>query len=521
MRNAKAFERMRSVTFAAGAVALLLAGCSVPNWVNPVRWYDLVTDQFSSDPAPHAQQSAPPLSSVPERPRATPLEDRRQVTQGLVADREGARYTDDIVRRAETDSPTPPSVRTAPAPTQVARAEPPPRALPPPVAVAAPAPVPPASSASPASNAAPPRAAESSSTGPTLAERRTQPDTRLAQAADPLAERRITPGPAPTPAAPPRADSLDDRRATPIAPPASPAADDDTLDSRRTITSGRVGRTTPPPVAPPANVVVKPMAPPARPPTVAAAPPPPAAFPPAAAAPAPSVPRAAAAPLPAPAPAPASVVGTAPAFVPPRPTVAVAPGDTVLSQTFAKMLSESASTVTTAPAHISFAGPTAARLGPADTTAPAIVRDTFNASLRGGEEVARRGVQPAQTGPSAGGMSPNAAVIRFANGASKVEANYAPALRDIADTFKQRGGRLRVIGYASSRAKGSEVDQRLINFRLAHDRAQAVASELIGQGVPVQAIFIESRGEDPRFRAGTPEAEAESRRAEVFLDIGA
>jgi outer membrane protein OmpA-like peptidoglycan-associated protein len=484
---------------ASAALLLVLTGCSVPNWANPVRWYDGVADQFRADPAAPGNAQAPPLSSVPERPRVTPAEDRRQITQGLVADREGARYTDDVVRRAEDTSGPAPSVRVAappPPPPTVARAEPPPpprpSAVPPPAAVARAEP-PRVEPAPPAPRAPDP-----------LAERRVAtPETRTAQAADPLAERRITGAPSPTPA-----PSLADRRVAPAAPPLTAA--DDSLDSRRTITSGRVGtRPSTGPTVPPATVVTTPAAPAPRQaqpiaPTIVQQTPPAVAQ----TAPAPSLPPAPRAAAEVPRAGPAAVVGTTPAFVPPRPTVGVAPGETVVSQTFARMLAESASSVTTAPDHISFARPTAAHLGPRDTTAPAIGRDTFNTALRGGEA-------PAAALPG----RPGATVVRFGNGSAKLEGDYGPALRRVADAQRASGGRVRIVGYASSRSGAtSAVDGQLINFRMSLDRAQSVANELMRLGVPAQAIFMEGRGEERRAPGTPAEVEAESRRAEVYLE---
>ncbi|MBM3505328.1 MAG: OmpA family protein, partial [Alphaproteobacteria bacterium] len=348
-------------------------------------------------------------------------------------------------------------------------------------------------------------------------------ETRTAQAPDPLAERRITSGGAG--GAAPR-DGLEERRVAPsITSAPSATSADDTLDSRRTITSGRTGRPT---SAPPPAVVTTPVAPP---PAAAArtAPPPPATMPATVAPPAPRPPAVAAATPPPPAapapraiaPAPAAVVGTAPAFIPPRPTVGVAPGETVVSQTFARMLAESASTVTTAPAHVTFSRPTAAPLGPRDTTAPAIVRETFNQSLSGTPATLPAPGTAAPAAPIARTVlaTPGATVVRFGNNSAKVEADYAQALQAIANSQRTRGGKVRIIGYASNRSgTASEVDSRLANFRISLDRAQSVANELMRLGVPAQAIFMEGRGEDRRFSVASPQAEAESRRAEVFLE---
>ena len=99
------------------AVTALLAGCSsVPDAVNPVEWYKGVRDAISGDekksdeqksgeqdkkdeapnrlvtdrnkPAPGADEEFPKLSTVPERPKTSTADERKEIKEGLVADRE-------------------------------------------------------------------------------------------------------------------------------------------------------------------------------------------------------------------------------------------------------------------------------------------------------------------------------------------------------------------------------------------------------------------------------------------------
>lgn len=118
------------------AALVLLAGCSsVPDALNPVEWYEGTTDTvggwFSDDEPTTADGSAPAagdfpnLASVPQRPTpSTTAAERAQIQQGLIADRNNARYTDsadasapaDPPRRLSTAQPTAPS-STAPSST--------------------------------------------------------------------------------------------------------------------------------------------------------------------------------------------------------------------------------------------------------------------------------------------------------------------------------------------------------------------------------------------------------------------
>jgi outer membrane protein OmpA-like peptidoglycan-associated protein len=149
-------------------VAGLVAGCTwMPDAVNPAEWYksgrDAVTGEGPSDekkkaleeakPLPGEGESFPKLSSVSDAPSVPTAAEREKLAGSLVADREHARYTDDVVRGRVVAKAAPKQVAKA-APKQVPKAAPkavvnpvmsrPVAALPPPrpFASAAPAPAP-------------------------------------------------------------------------------------------------------------------------------------------------------------------------------------------------------------------------------------------------------------------------------------------------------------------------------------------------------------------------------------------
>jgi len=154
------------------ASTTLLQGCSwVPDWANPVEWYDGIfsdsgtkPEAAAKPPPPTVAEQAkkqeeskefPKLASVPERPNGSSSSERKTVREGLLADRESARYTDEVLRggpgpEAEATARTaePPSAPNPPAERPVAAAKPPaaspaPAPAPPQqVAAAAPAPAP-------------------------------------------------------------------------------------------------------------------------------------------------------------------------------------------------------------------------------------------------------------------------------------------------------------------------------------------------------------------------------------------
>ena len=133
---AKNFELPKKSNFAtAGAlvlVAALLAGCSsVPNWANPVEWYEGAADAIFGDKESESISSGdarrptytsgenkdfPKLASVPERPKAPTIGERKRLAERLTSDRENAKYSQETIRRqseAAVSTPPPPPAEAA------------------------------------------------------------------------------------------------------------------------------------------------------------------------------------------------------------------------------------------------------------------------------------------------------------------------------------------------------------------------------------------------------------------------
>jgi len=139
----KARFRLVPAALAAGslvAAGVLLGACSdVPDAVNPVSWYHGVEGWFSdedeappsvkngsaakttqaSPPAQTAQnqpsggsgEAYPTVQEVPDKPITSTVEQRRQMMQGLSADRENAHYADESARAAD-QAANPPAAGT-------------------------------------------------------------------------------------------------------------------------------------------------------------------------------------------------------------------------------------------------------------------------------------------------------------------------------------------------------------------------------------------------------------------------
>ena len=125
---------------------------------------------------------------------------------------------------------------------------------------------------------------------------------------------------------------------------------------------------------------------------------------------------------------------------------------------------------------------------------------------------ARETPMPVPTRPSAAtfplGVTQSATVF-FANGSAAIDADGKRALRILAEGYKENGGALRVVGFASGQATSASA--QIANFRIAGQRAETVAQELVRLGVPMTRMIVSSGN------AGAGDA-ALARRVEVSLD---
>jgi len=111
--------------------------------------------------------------------------------------------------------------------------------------------------------------------------------------------------------------------------------------------------------------------------------------------------------------------------------------------------------------------------------------------------------------------------VYFGHGSSGLSAADRAEIRDIAKLQAKRGGgTVRVVGHASSRTSNLPVESHLLaNFDMSLKRANAVAAELMKQGVAAADLVIEAQGDQaPVFYESMPAGEAGNRRAEIFLE---
>ncbi|NIA67073.1 OmpA family protein [Pelagibius litoralis] len=122
---------------------------------------------------------------------------------------------------------------------------------------------------------------------------------------------------------------------------------------------------------------------------------------------------------------------------------------------------------------------------------------------------------PTETGPGQ-----LAAIIFFNHGSVVLDENDLGVLRDLVTLHEQRGGRLRVIGHASSRTQNATPDEHQVaNFEMSLERANVVSAELLSLGVSPDALATEAKADaEPVYHEFMPSGEAGNRRVEIFLE---
>ena len=263
-----------------------------------------------------------------------------------------------------------------------------------------------------------------------------------------------------------------------------------------------------------ASALAPPPAPPPA-PSRAAAPPSPQSAAPAPRA-APSQPVAA---MPAPPPAQQMAIAPAPIAMPADRAMPAA-GDNVLNETYQRALAQrrpgkgAAAQPQSSPA--SPAMPAKRQMASLSDNTLVIDADGI---VTGGVEVAGGGAAPVKR-PAPGGRSVKAASIIFANGSAQLSPRDQAILREVAQLYRERGGRLRVVGHASSRTRNMEAAKRkMVNYGISAARAQAVAEALVGHGAERGSIQISALSDNqPLYLEVMPSGETGNRRTEIFID---
>ncbi len=119
-----------------------------------------------------------------------------------------------------------------------------------------------------------------------------------------------------------------------------------------------------------------------------------------------------------------------------------------------------------------------------------------------------------------GATSLKVATILFRNGSARLSQSDHEILRSVARLHRQKGGRVRVIGHASSRTRSMDpVRHKMVNFKVSADRAQAVSDALMRAGLRRQDIATRGASDSqPLYYEVMPSGEAGNRRTEIYID---
>lgn len=109
--------------------------------------------------------------------------------------------------------------------------------------------------------------------------------------------------------------------------------------------------------------------------------------------------------------------------------------------------------------------------------------------------------------------------IYFDNGSAYVSPEYNAKIREAANLVKNNNARIRVLGYASSRTRNTDiVTHKMANFKISSERAENVAAALRRAGVPARNITVEALSDTaPAYLEVMPEGERLNRRAEIYV----
>ena len=154
--------------------------------------------------------------------------------------------------------------------------------------------------------------------------------------------------------------------------------------------------------------------------------------------------------------------------------------------------------------------PSDAALGFQPSHAPPLASQASSLGQSRGQQVA--GLVPSAIPPAMATNGPATAVVVFGQETTVLNAEARAQVTSAAEAFKTKGGQgyIRVIGHSSTSGKLSTERKMVIDLERSQARANAVARELIKEGVPASKVLVEAVGDT---RSG-PDGE---RRADIFV----
>jgi outer membrane protein OmpA-like peptidoglycan-associated protein len=130
-----------------------------------------------------------------------------------------------------------------------------------------------------------------------------------------------------------------------------------------------------------------------------------------------------------------------------------------------------------------------------------------------------------------GGFAPNlrqskavngtkVATILFKTGSSGLSGNDRKIIGQVVKLHQQRGGKVTVVGHASSRTRNMDpVNHKMVNYGVSVNRADRIAKELRKMGMAPESIIVDARSDSmPLYYEIMPSGEAGNRRAEIYFN---
>ena len=128
-------------------------------------------------------------------------------------------------------------------------------------------------------------------------------------------------------------------------------------------------------------------------------------------------------------------------------------------------------------------------------------------------------VRPATSGGQQAALVPKLiANIYFADGATGLSTNDRSVVGQVIDIARSGSNQIRIVGHSSLLTGNAAASAQLGNYKISLDRANAVASEFVRQGMAAGNIQVDARGaSEPVYEEMTPTAQAYNRRVEIFI----
>ncbi|MEG3617564.1 OmpA family protein [Magnetovibrio sp. PR-2] len=111
------------------------------------------------------------------------------------------------------------------------------------------------------------------------------------------------------------------------------------------------------------------------------------------------------------------------------------------------------------------------------------------------------------------------ATINFANNSASLDHRDRSILGAVIQLHRERGGRVVVIGHASSRTRDMDyIKHQMVNFEISMHRASSIGAQLQALGLDANALEIQAVADSqPMYLEVMPSGEAGNRRVEIYL----